>query len=110
MQKLQSGPLLEMASKAEFWLDGGHNPAAGRALTEALSRLQSRKTILICGMLKTKDISGFLAPLHQVADHLIAVSIDVQAAVLQAQAIDPEARILICGSLYLAGQVLRDHA
>lgn len=137
MQKLQSGPLLEMASKAEFWLDGGHNPAAGRALTEALSRLQSRKTILICGMLKTKDISGFLAPLHQVADHLIAVSIDgeaatlpasetakaasdvgftaseaasLQAAVLQAQAIDPEARILICGSLYLAGQVLRDHA
>lgn len=135
MQRLRQGPLAEMAPEAELWLDGGHNPAAGKALAAHLSGLPERPTHLICGMLNTKDARGFLTPLAAVADSLTAVNIpgeantlsaedtarmaadsghralmaeDVGAALRAIVAETPEARVLICGSLYLAGSVLRD--
>ena len=139
MQRLRSGPLTQMAaaSGAELWLDGGHNPAAGNALASVLRALPKRSTHLICGMLNTKDVQGYLAPLAEVADSLIAVSIPGEANTLAAAdtaqaarevglsaksaldlnsaletilATDPTARVLICGSLYLAGAVLRENA
>ncbi|WP_372603461.1 folylpolyglutamate synthase/dihydrofolate synthase family protein [Actibacterium sp.] len=136
MQRLRHGPLTQTAGRAELWLDGGHNPAAGLALAEALTRLPARPLHLICGMLNTKDIAGYLRPLAALADSLHAVSIpnapatlpaaDTAAAAtavgLQAQVADsvasavadiatavPNARILICGSLYLAGEVLKQN-
>ncbi|MBU2937275.1 MULTISPECIES: bifunctional folylpolyglutamate synthase/dihydrofolate synthase [Pacificibacter] len=136
MQRLKTGPLIDAAKDAEVWLDGGHNPAAGLALAEAMDRLQPRATYLICGMLNTKDIGGYLRPLARHAKQLIAVSIPGEAATLSAEdtakvaqdvgmntaqsgsvldavrsvtATDPNARILICGSLYLAGAVLREN-
>lgn len=136
MQRLKTGPLIDAAKDAEIWLDGGHNPAAGLALAEAMDRLQPRATYLICGMLNTKDIGGYLRPLTRHAKQLIAVSIPGEAATLSAEdtakvaqdvgmntaqsgsvleavrsviATDPNARILICGSLYLAGAVLREN-
>jgi len=136
LQRLQHGPLVDAADTAELWLDGGHNPAAGHALSEALTRLPTRPLHLICGMLNTKDITGYLRPLAQHAKSLHAVSIPGEAATLPAaetakaakqvgmethiadnvqSAIagiiqtDPNARILICGSLYLAGVVLREN-
>ncbi len=42
LQRLRSGPLVKAAGTAELWLDGGHNPAAGAALAEALTRLPDR--------------------------------------------------------------------
>ncbi|WP_439104013.1 bifunctional folylpolyglutamate synthase/dihydrofolate synthase [Celeribacter marinus] len=135
MQLLRSGPLCKAAPSAQIWLDGGHNPAAGDALAEALSKLPARETVLVCGMLNTKDISGYLRPLAAHADCLYAVSIvgetntlaadvtashakDVGMTACVAQSVDtavanivastPNARILVCGSLYLAGNVLRD--
>ena len=137
MQRLRSGPLAEAAPEAELWLDGGHNPAAGAALARTLGTLPKRPTFLICGMLNTKDIAGFLRPLAAHADQLFAVSIpgekatvpadetataargvgfqastatSVAGAVGQITAITPYARILICGSLYLAGTVLRENS
>lgn len=134
MQRLAHGPLAAAAGTAELWLDGGHNPAAGAALAEALTRLPPRPLHLICGMLNTKDAAGYMAPLAPLAAHLHAVSIPGEANTLSAAdtraaatrtglpaseapsvaaAIDaivaqtPEARILICGSLYLAGRVLQ---
>ncbi len=136
LQRLKNGPLVEVASTAELWLDGGHNPAAGYALSEALTRLPTRPMHLICGMLNTKDISGYLRPLAQHAKSLHAVSIpgeaatlpaadtakaakqvgmethiadNVQSAIADIIRTDPNARILICGSLYLAGVVLREN-
>jgi dihydrofolate synthase/folylpolyglutamate synthase len=136
LQQLKTGPLVEAAGPAELWLDGGHNPAAGEALAEALTRLSPRPLHLVCGMLNTKDVAGYLRPLAQVAETLTAVSIPGEANTLPAettaraaeaaglpagtaetvqQAIEaitaktPNARILICGSLYLAGQVLREN-
>ncbi|QBF29859.1 folylpolyglutamate synthase/dihydrofolate synthase family protein [Thalassococcus sp. S3] len=136
MQRMKSGAFPALVPQAELWLDGGHNPAAGEALAQVLSTLPPRPTHLICGMLNTKDISGYLRPLAGKADALIAVSIPGEAATLPAEdtaaqaaalglpsgtaasvkdallsiaSSEPNARILICGSLYLAGAVLRDN-
>ncbi len=137
MQRLTDHSLQARAPQAELWLDGGHNPAAGKALADHLAKLPSRPTHLICGMLNTKDASGFLRPLAAQAQSLTAVSIpdeintlpadetakmasecghtartaeDVATALEQIVASDPEARVLICGSLYLAGHILRENA
>ncbi|MCA3441432.1 MAG: bifunctional folylpolyglutamate synthase/dihydrofolate synthase [Rhodobacter sp.] len=136
MQRLRQGPLVAAAPRAELWLDGGHNPAGGEALAATLAQMPKRPTHLICGMLNTKDIGGYLRPLARHADSLTAVSIpgekntlpaeetqaaaraaglsattasSVQDAVDRVAGADPQARILICGSLYLAGQVLREN-
>lgn len=136
MQRLESGPLPDRAPGCEIILDGGHNAAAGEAIAETLSGLAARPTHLICGMLNTKDVLGYLRPLAARAESLTAVSIPGEAATLPAEetaraarragldastapdvgaaldaiaARDPQARVLICGSLYLAGGVLREN-
>jgi dihydrofolate synthase/folylpolyglutamate synthase len=136
MQRLRRGPLPDAAPQAELWLDGGHNPAGGEALAATLAQMPRRPTHAICGMLNTKDIAGYLAPLAPHLTRLHAVSIpgerntlpaEVTAAAAAAAGIpaaqaagvaqalaaitaqDPAARVLICGSLYLAGTVLREN-
>lgn len=136
MQRLVKGPLVDMAPEAELWLDGGHNPAAGAALAETLNELPPRPTHAICGMLSTKDVSGYMSQLTDVVSALYAVAIPGEAATLPAEEtaaaavasglraevaasvedaierilkVEPTARILICGSLYLAGVVLREN-
>lgn len=136
MQRLKRGPLVDAAGAAEIWLDGGHNPAAGHALAAVLAELPQVPTYLICGMLNTKDIGGYLRPLAAHVSVLHAVSIPGEAATLPAAATaqaardvglnaqesedvatalakiiadDPQARVLICGSLYLAGNILRSN-
>ncbi len=137
MQRLKSGVLVDAAPDAELWLDGGHNPAAGAALAETLDGLPDRPTHMICGMLSTKDVAGYLAPLAKHAVSLRAIAIPGESATLPAEetrdaalsvgmtaqvapsvaealvdivAKEPAARVLICGSLYLAGAVLRENA
>ena len=136
MQRLRTGPLIEAAPGAELWLDGGHNPSAGHAIAAPLDRLAPRPTWLICGMLNTKDVKGFMVPLAGHARGLFAVSIPGEANTLPAEttaaaaiaagvvaetadsvlaalqaitARDAHARVLICGSLYLAGSILREN-
>lgn len=136
MQRLIHGPLIEMGPQAEFWLDGGHNAACAATLAETLTRLPKRPTHLICGMLNTKDVAGYMRPLADHVVSLIGVSIpdevntlsgsdtakaasaegiDATQASSVAQAVktilkqQADARILICGSLYLAGAILREN-
>lgn len=136
MQRLRHGPLVDLAQGAELWLDGGHNPAGGLALAATLEAMPARPTHLVCGMLNTKDIAGYLRPLAAHAASLTAIDIpgepntlpatdtaqaaqsvgivtriapDAATAVAAIAASDPGARILICGSLYLAGRILRDN-
>ena len=136
MQRLRTGPIVKVAAGAEVWLDGGHNPAAGAAIAEALGRLPARPLHLVVGMLRTKDAEGFLRPLADVAASLTGVSIAGESATLTAEdtvaaarrvGLPAEAaesalaavaaaaarattgRIMICGSLYLAGQLLREN-
>ncbi len=136
MQRLRHGPLVDLAQGAELWLDGGHNPAGGQALAATLAAMPARPTHLVCGMLNTKDVAGYLRPLADHAASLTAIDIpgepntlpatqtadaarqvgmtahvaqDAAQAVEQLVTRHPGARILICGSLYLAGRILRDH-
>ncbi len=136
MQRLRTGPLPEAAPQAELWLDGGHNPAAGHAIAATLAKMPTRDTHLICGMLNTKDVTGFMRPLAAHATRLHAVSVPGETATLSATetagsaraagidateapnvatalaaitATNPQARVLICGSLYLAGAILREN-
>jgi dihydrofolate synthase/folylpolyglutamate synthase len=136
MQRLRRGPLVDMAPTVELWLDGGHNPAGGEAVAATLARMPERETHLICGMLNTKDVTGYMRPLAQQVTRLHAVSIPGEKNTLPAEvtrdaaraagieavtapsvaealaaiaAAAPEARVLICGSLYLAGSVLREN-
>jgi dihydrofolate synthase/folylpolyglutamate synthase len=137
MQRLRSGPLLDMMPDAEFWLDGGHNAACADTLAETLSRLPERETHLICGLMNTKDVAGYMAPIASYVTSLHAVSIpgevntlpgdqtakaaseagidanaadSVEAAVKAIHERSQNPRILICGSLYLAGNILREHS
>ncbi|WP_304613721.1 bifunctional folylpolyglutamate synthase/dihydrofolate synthase [Paracoccus sp. (in: a-proteobacteria)] len=136
MQRLRHGPLVDLAQGAELWLDGGHNPAGGQALAATLAAMPARPTHLVCGMLNTKDVAGYLRPLADHAAGLTAIDIpgepntlpatqtadaarqvgmtahvaqDAAQAVEQLVTRHPGARILICGSLYLAGRILRDN-
>lgn len=136
MQRLRHGPLADSAPGIELWLDGGHNPAGGEAIAATLARMPARPTHLICGMLNTKDVAGYMRPLAPHATHLHAVEIpgepntlpaDTTAAAARSAGITastaasvaaalaaiadrtPGARVLICGSLYLAGAVLREN-
>lgn len=136
MQRLRHGPLVDAAPSVELWLDGGHNPAGGEAVAATLSRMPARETHLICGMLNTKDVTGYMIPLAPQVTRLHAVSIpgeantllaevtaeaaakagmdattapSVAAALANIAATNPQARVLICGSLYLAGSILREN-
>ncbi|WP_299623173.1 folylpolyglutamate synthase/dihydrofolate synthase family protein [Pelagibius sp.] len=138
LHPLTRGPLAtSLPEDWELWLDGGHNPAAGQALAETLQGWRDRPLHLVYGMLDTKAAAGFLAPLAPLARDLKAVAIPGEAASLSAEAAAghareaghdaaaaasvadalqsivessaPPGRILICGSLYLAGQVLAEN-
>jgi dihydrofolate synthase/folylpolyglutamate synthase len=139
MSRLNAGALSKITGEAtEIWLDGGHNPSAGAALAQYLAELEDRApkpTFLIVGMMKRKDVEGFIKPFQDLAREVIAVPIighedgalavgeladriseaglpvceatGVLDALRQIIAVEPgEKRILICGSLYLAGRVL----
>jgi dihydrofolate synthase / folylpolyglutamate synthase len=135
MQRLTAGPYGEMAraADAELWLDGGHNPHAARALAEALVQRQAkapRPLALIVGMLGNKDAGGFFDAFKDSGAHVFTVPFEGAAAEPEAlaavarghglgatpMASVPEAltralalgagRVVICGSLYLAGEVL----
>ncbi len=137
MQRLGHGPLIRAAGpQAELWLDGGHNPAGAEAVAQTLATLPPRQTHLVCGMLNTKDITGYMRPLAPQVASLIAIDIpeepntlpatdtataartagipastaaNAAEAITRIATADPHARILICGSLYLAGRVLREN-
>ncbi|HST91485.1 MAG TPA: folylpolyglutamate synthase/dihydrofolate synthase family protein [Brevundimonas sp.] len=135
MQRLTAGPYAETAraADAELWLDGGHNPHAGAALAAALAERQARAPrplALIVGMLANKDAGGFFEALRMTGAAVFTVPFEGAAADpealaavarghgLGAQPSDSveqalahalrlgAGRVVICGSLYLAGEVL----
>ena len=130
LQYLSEGPLTAMVAPARVLLDGGHNPDAARVLAAYLAALND-KPHAICAMLDNKDARGFLTPLAPYLASLTPVPIPGHAchapqylaqvagelgiaAHVASSVEDALARlrgghtpVLICGSLYLAGTVLR---
>jgi dihydrofolate synthase / folylpolyglutamate synthase len=135
-QRLATGPLAEMAQRTDLWIDGAHNPHAGRALADACARLMARDgrpLALIVGMLGRKDASGFFAAFQDLAPRVFATSFASPSATpaetlaqaahsqgLQAEVADgardaltrvlampgPAPHVVICGSLHFIGDVL----
>lgn len=118
MQRLAPGPL---TGAREVWLDGGHNPQAGAMLG---SHFEGQRLHLVIGMIEGKDPTALTGPLGPAVASITAVPVPGQDW-HPAEAFGPEARpaadlseamamlpddglpILIAGSLYLAGEVLR---
>lgn len=131
MQRLADGPLTARAPGKEVWLDGGHNPHAGAAVAKLLASMPG-DTVLVSAMMASKDAQGFFASFAGLGPHVFtapnaeghngaepaALADAARAAGLTAEphasfeaaftaaAASNAARILVCGSLYLAGDVL----
>lgn len=133
MQRLTGALAAQVPQGWEVWLDGGHNPGAGHALANELKHWGDKPLHLLVGMKQTKDASGFLGPVLPYATTLWAISEPRQHLALPVEAIvaasagkaqvgptlanalaclkqqattQTPARVLICGSLYLAGVAL----
>jgi dihydrofolate synthase/folylpolyglutamate synthase len=132
MQRLKDGPLTQMLpSGSELWLDGGHNPSAARAVADHVSEHFGKDLplVLVFSSLASKDPYGTLKPFRGVAErvHMIpipdheyrdpeqlarlarAMLFDASAHANLAAALAPvagAARVLIFGSLYVAGEAL----
>ncbi len=81
MQRLTAGPLADMARArgADVWLDGAHNPHAGRALARtcaAMTARDARPVVLIVGMLGRKDAAGFFEAFAGLAPRIFATAFD----------------------------------
>lgn len=134
MQLLAAGPLTDLLPDGSYiWLDGGHNPDAGGVIAKILKN--GGPVHVIIGMLKNKDALGFLTPFASKIATLTAVPIpghehhlptalcdlalselhiadarsagDIVTALTRVAGPQAPANVLICGSLYLAGEVLR---
>lgn len=150
LERLRDSPLTELAFRVfgnddavEVWYDGAHNPLGARVLAEAMADIEERAPMplfLILGMLKNKDIDGFLAAFSGLVRRVIGVAVpgqpssrnsrDVAAAaeragiaalpaeslqeamehVLNAAVETGGARVLVTGSLYLAAHVLGEES
>ena len=136
MTPLQSGPLRNLLGPgAELWLDGIHNAHGAAAVASALRELDRARPaplVLILGLMNTRDPASVLAPFAGMASQVLTVTIPGEAnahkaghlaeearkagfdarpqrsivSALKTAAAMPDARVLICGSLYLAGDVL----
>ncbi|GIL39958.1 bifunctional folylpolyglutamate synthase/dihydrofolate synthase [Roseiterribacter gracilis] len=123
----------------ELYLDGGHNDSGGEVLAAHAATWKDKPLLLITAMMSTKDPAEFLRPLARHLAGAVAIPIpeepqtyapevleeaasrlgvvptasadDARAALekLKQQHGDAPARVLIAGSLYLAGFLLRDN-
>ncbi|SFR82086.1 bifunctional folylpolyglutamate synthase/dihydrofolate synthase [Sphingomonas jatrophae] len=64
LQLLAEGPLpAKLPQGATLWLDGGHNPAAARALADHFRKQSAGRPLhIVMGLLANKDAAGVLAP------------------------------------------------
>ena len=135
VQKLDDGALTRLTGRP-VWLDGAHNVHGAEALKACLTALDPRKWTVIFGALNTRPADEFLSVIKAVADTVYCVTIPEQPAALSAEelagfatdvglksktadslvaactAVADERNcddwpVIICGSLYLAGEVLR---
>jgi dihydrofolate synthase/folylpolyglutamate synthase len=123
----------------ELWLDGGHNPHAAEAIARHTRAWRDKPLMAVFGMLANKDVDGFFKHLATKFHTLRSVAIpgepntlsaeaaaaaatrhwcmdakpssSVEAALRELIASHPQGpvRVLICGSLYLAGTVLAEN-
>jgi dihydrofolate synthase/folylpolyglutamate synthase len=139
LQQLTRGPLVEQLPAGwELWLDGAHNEGGGRVLADHLAHWTDRPTHLVVGALNTRNPADFLGPVaphaasvqgvaipgaeaSHTADAIVAgaaavglpaapaASVPAAIEAIKAAAGPGPARVMICGTLYLAGWVLAEN-
>jgi dihydrofolate synthase/folylpolyglutamate synthase len=131
LQRLRGALAARLPAGFELWLDGGHNAGAGVALAAHCATWRDKPLHLVVGMKKGKASADFLRPLIPFAATLTAVAEpgqhlamsvedivaasggvarpgpDVAGALARIGRDGPPGRVLVCGSLYLAGEVLK---
>ena len=133
MEKITKGPLVSILdSSNELYLDGSHNEDAARNLNNSLNQLPQKKLCIILGMINTKDPISYLGQFTNI-DALTVITIPDEENAISSSELRSKlkryyknineansvkdalksinhncknVRILICGSLYLAGKVL----
>lgn len=130
LQKILSGKFF--SKNYELYLDGSHNLQGATTIGNFLSKAKNKKIIVIFSMLKDKNCEGFLKKISNKIDELIALEIPNEPKSRKAEEIYEIAKILkikstkatnledafnkikdrkntlviVCGSLYLAGEFL----
>lgn len=118
LHRLKDGPLTQ---GREVWLDGGHNASAGAMLG---AHFAGHKLHLVIGMIEGKEPSALIGPLAGSLEKITVVPVpnfpchppeafgetvtsapNVCEAIIETS--DDGLPVLIAGSLYLAGEVLR---
>lgn len=101
LQRLTEGELVDIApAGSEIWLDGGHNPAGGEVIAEAMAAFEERQPrplYLVTGMINTKDPVGYFRAFADLAEHVFTVRIRDSEAGL-----DP---VVLANAAYDAGLV-----
>jgi dihydrofolate synthase/folylpolyglutamate synthase len=137
LQRLTTGPLIDkMPDGWELWLDGGHNGAAGKMISKHARSWRDKPLHMIFGMLNSKNPGDFLGHLEGRLGLFRGIAIPGEENTLSAQEVTAVAlslrmdaafagsveaalddiikqkkvaRIIIAGSLYLAGNILKEN-
>lgn len=138
MQALGDGPLTRrLPAGSQCWLDGAHNPSAAIPVARTMANWRAQgPSALVLGMLANKEAGPVLGRLGAMVDLVVALSVPhhachppeqlaeqarqlgyrAVAAHNPAEALDRiaahfgrPAKVLIAGSLYLAGQILEEN-
>ncbi len=137
MQKLDNGKLSDIiGDRFEIWLDGGHNIEASTMISKEIKNWKKDKVFLVFGMMIGKDPIKFLKKivnnvsaifLVPIQDHQYIPPYEIKKKIISQLNIYEEVfcsldirealsiikkyksgKILICGSLYLAGDILKE--
>jgi len=132
LQQLHGGPLFDMLPRgSELWVDGGHNPSAARLVADYARKnwADQLPLVLLFASLTSKDSAGVLRPFKGTAAEVLTLPIEghdcrspqelehlAESMGLPARtrtsladamtALRKPARVLVFGSLYLAGELL----
>ena len=138
MQNLSDGQLKKkLGKKFDIWLDGGHNEDAANMISSFIKKWKNQNKIMILAMTPGKNPVTFLKEIINQFKLLILLPIEnhqyiqpyeikenirtkiddkirVECNLNIGEAIDlilkkySSGKVLICGSLYLAGQILKE--
>ena len=133
-EKIKEGQLFSLINKKnELYVDGSHNSDAAYNINQSLISMPKKDLCIIIGMLNTKEPENYIKqfsnikeiktinipdeensiPATELKDKLklvhdnVSEEKSIESAIISIAKSNPDARILICGSLYLAGQVLK---